>query len=180
MSESAAISPDDPDLVALMKAVSDGDDQTVATLVSRRRALVRARNREGQTPLHVAAEHNDPKLGAYLVAAGADVRALMGDSGHTPLSWAVTCNATEFARAMVMLGSPADLFCAAGMGSLADVAAWFDASGTLRADASTTGSSRLRATAHVCPARRRRRSNRSRTRSTSPVETRTPKSSGFC
>ena len=107
MAEGAAIAPDDPDLVALMKAVNDGDDQTVATLVSRRRALVRARNREGQTPLHVAAEHNDPKLGAYLVAAGADVRALMGDSGHTPLSWAVTCNATEFARAMVTLGSPA-------------------------------------------------------------------------
>ena len=140
--DGAAIAPDDPDLVALMKAVSDGDDQTVATLVSTRRALVRARNREGQTPLHVAAECNDPKLGAYLVAAGADIRALMGDSGHTPLSWAVTCNATEFARAMVTLGSPADLFCAAGMGSLEDVASWFDASGTLRPNAATTGSSR--------------------------------------
>jgi len=55
MAESAGIAPDDPDLVALMKAVSDGDARMVATLVSTRRALVRARNREGQTPLHVAA-----------------------------------------------------------------------------------------------------------------------------
>jgi len=143
MAASAGIAPDDPDLVALMKAVSDGDARMVATLVSTRRALVRARNREGQTPLHVAAENNDPTLGAYLVTAGADVHALMGDSGHTPLSWAVTCNATEFARAMVTLGSPADLFCAAGMGSMGDVASWFDAFGTLRPNAATTGSSRF-------------------------------------
>lgn len=140
--DGAAIAPDDPDLLALMKAIADGDDQAVARLVSSRRALVRARNREGQTPLHVAAENNAPKLGAYLVAAGADERALMGSSGHTPLSWAVTCNATEFARAMVALGSPADLFCAAGMGALEDVASWFDASGMLRPNAATTGSSR--------------------------------------
>jgi ankyrin repeat protein len=136
------IAVDDPDLLALMKAISDGEDQTVARFVSTRRALVGARNREGQTPLHVAAEHNDPKIGAYLVAAGADLHALMGQSGHTPLSWAVTCNATEFARAMVALGSPADLFCSAGMGSLESVASWFDESGALRQHASTTGSSR--------------------------------------
>ena len=125
-----------------MKAIGAGEDQTVAALVSARRTLVNARNREGQTPLHAAAENNDPKLGAYLVAAGADLGALMGQSGHTPLSWAVTCNATEFARAMVALGSPPDLFCAAGMGSLEHVASWFDASGALREHASTTGSSR--------------------------------------
>src|SRR4029078_5979626 len=130
MAESAGIAPDDPDLVALMKAVSDGDARMVATLVSTLRALVRARNREGQTPLHVAAENNDPTLGAYLVTAGADMHALMGDSGHTPLSWADTGSATEFARAMVTLGSSADLFCAAGMGWMGDVASWFAASGT--------------------------------------------------
>src|SRR5262249_34990648 len=36
----------------------------------------------------------------------------------------------------------ADLFCAAGMGAIEDVRLWFDASGNLRPNAATTGSSR--------------------------------------
>jgi ankyrin repeat protein len=139
----AAIAPDDPDLIALFKAVHDGDARAAATLVTRRPALVRARGAEGQTALHVAAEANDVKLGAYLVVAGADPGAKFGDSGHTALSWAVTCHAMEFATAMMRLGAKPDLFCAAGMGALDAVRAWFDDAGALTPGASQTGSSRF-------------------------------------
>ena len=63
----------------------------------------------------------------YLVDAGADVNVKMGASGHTALSWAVTCDAIEFAQAMQRRGAKPDLFCAAGMGAIEDVAGWFDA-----------------------------------------------------
>jgi ankyrin repeat protein len=81
-------------------------------------------------------------LGLLLLAYGADAQARYGESGHTPLSWAITCNALEFARTFVRLGIKPDLFCAAGVGSLEHVQAWFDESGQLKPGASDTGSSR--------------------------------------
>jgi ankyrin repeat protein len=87
------------------------------------------------------------------VAAGADLAAKFGASGHTPLSWAVTCNAIEFAVTMTRLGAKPDLFCAAGIGALDAVQGWFDAGGALRPNASRTGSSRFTAdgTRLSCP-----------------------------
>lgn len=141
--DTASVAPDDPDLIHLLKLVSDGEAQAVAEMLARRPALVNAHGPDGQTPLHVAAESNDPRIGAYLIARGADPNATFGQSGHTPLSWAVTCHALEFAQTMVRLGHQADLFCAAGMGSIESVTSWFDAGGALRPNPSRTGSSRM-------------------------------------
>jgi ankyrin repeat protein len=137
------VEPDDPDLVALLKAVRDGDAARVGTLAIARPALVKARGPAGQTALHLAAECNDPKIGVVLIACGADPDATMGESGHTAMSWAITCYAIEFAQALTRLGAKPDLFCAAGMGNLDAVRAWFDEAGQLRPEASRTGSSRL-------------------------------------
>jgi len=141
-SATEAIAPDDPDLAQLLVAVEQGQTQAVAEILSRRPSLARAHGPDGQSPLHVAAQCNDPQLGALLLAYGADSEAKFGHSGHTAVSWAVTCNAMEFARAMVQLGCKPDLFCAAGIGALEAVRAFFDEAGALRESAARSGSSR--------------------------------------
>jgi ankyrin repeat protein len=137
------VAPDDPDLASLLAAIDAGESRAVAELLLCRPALANAQGREGQTPLHVAAQCNDPNLAALLVAYGADARAKYGQSGHSALSWAVTCNAIECARTLVQLGAEPDLFAAAGIGALAEVEAFFDAKGDLLPGASKTGSSRF-------------------------------------
>ncbi|HEV8068540.1 MAG TPA: ankyrin repeat domain-containing protein [Planctomycetaceae bacterium] len=137
------VASDDPDLAKLLAAVSAGETQAATDLVAARPALAGAHGPEGETPLHGAAQCNDPQIAAILVAYGADVNAKLGKSGHSTLSWAVTCNAIECARTLVSLGAEADLFCAAGVGSLEHVQSHFDAAGELRPNASHTGSSRF-------------------------------------
>ncbi len=127
----------------LLSAVEAGEELAVTELLSRRPALAAAYGSEGQTPLHVAAQCNDPRLATVLVAYGADVDAKIGKSGHTAVSWAVTCNAPECARTLVALGAEADVFCAAGIGALEEVQAHFDDAGELVPGASRTGSSRF-------------------------------------
>jgi ankyrin repeat protein len=150
---SDSVAPDDPDLAKLLAAVEAGEEPAITELLNRRPALAAAHGSEGQTPLHVAAQCNDPRLAAVLVAYGADVDAKFGTSGHTAVSWAVTCNAPECARTLVALGAEADLFCAAGIGALEEVQAHFDDAGELVPGASRTGSSRFAAdgTRLPCP-----------------------------
>jgi len=142
-SSSGEVAPDDPDLTQLLSAIDAGDMQLVSQILERRPLLANARGPDGRTPLHAAALCNDPYLAVLLVSAGADPELTYGDSGHTALSWAVTCNSTSFAKTLVRLGTRPDLFCAAGIGSLDDVRAFFDDAGSLRPGASRTGSTRL-------------------------------------
>jgi ankyrin repeat protein len=137
------VAPDDPDLAKILAAIDSGDTEAVTQLLDRRPALANAHGPEGQTPLHVAAQCNDPSLTAALVAYGADVEAKFGNSGHSALSWAITCNAIECARTLVQLGAEPDLFCAAGVGDLGEVQSFFDDRGELIPGASKTGSSRF-------------------------------------
>jgi len=148
-----ATATDDPDLVQLLAAAEAGDSSTIAAILSRRPNLANARGPEGQTPLHAAAWSDDPRLAVLLLAYGANPEARYGESGHTPLSWAVTVHSLAFARALVQLGSRPDLFCAAGIGSLSLVQAFFDEAGGLLPGASRTGSSRMTAggTRLICP-----------------------------
>lgn len=141
--DAATVPPDDADLVQLFAAIDAGDMKVISQLLGRRPEMAKARGTAGQTPLHAAAQNDDPRLCMLLLACGADPNATFGDSGHTPLSWAVTCNAMSFAGAMVRLGHKPDLYCAAGMGSLGDVKACFDDAGDLRPGAARTGSSRF-------------------------------------
>lgn len=142
-SEGATIASDDPDLAALFAAIDAGQSDQVDALLRQRPALVHARLADGETPLHRAASHNDPALGLLLLVYGADPAAHYGDSGHTALSWAVTCHALEFAQTLVRAGVHPDLFTAAGMGSLPLVQACFDESGKLLPLRVKAGSTRL-------------------------------------
>jgi ankyrin repeat protein len=139
----AEIAPDDPELTQLVAAVRAGDMALAAQLLTQRPALATAHGPSGQTALHVAGQHNDPRLGLLLLAAGADPNAKFGSSSHTALSWALTCNSQSFAKVMVQLGHQPDLFCAAGMGSVEHVRSYFHESGHLIPGASRTGSSRF-------------------------------------
>lgn len=141
--EAAAIPPDDTELAQLFAAIEAGDTIAFKELLSRRPALAKARGPEGQTPLHVAARFNDPEQGMILLAYGADPYAEFGESGHTALSWAVVCNATEFAKSLVRLAIKPDLYTAAGIGVIEDVRIFFDDSGKLLPGAAKTGSSRF-------------------------------------
>lgn len=134
---------DDADLARLLAAIEAGESQTVADLVTRRPALARAGGPGGITPLHAAAQCNDPALAALLVAHGAEVEARYGTSGHTALTWAITCNALECARALQRMGARPDLFSAAGLGDLEHVRSCFDAAGELIPGSSRMGSSRF-------------------------------------
>jgi ankyrin repeat protein len=133
----------EPDLSHLLAAIAAGETATVTQLLTQQPALAAAHAADGQTPLHLAAQCNDPQIAATLVAYGADLNAKYGQSGHSPLSWAVTCNAMECAQTLVKLGAETDLFCAAGIGLLDHVRACFDETGALLANASRTGSSRF-------------------------------------
>jgi ankyrin repeat protein len=137
------VAPDDPDLSKLLAAIAEGETQTVSDLLTQRPALADAHAPNGQTPLHLAAECNNPRIAAVLVAYGADMNAKYEQSGHSALSWAVTCNAQECAQALVKLGGEPDLFCAAGSGAIEHVQACFDTEGALVPGASRTGSSRF-------------------------------------
>lgn len=139
----APIQPDDPDLARLFAVVQAGDVDAATAMLKQRPALAKARGQAGQTPLHVAAEHDDARIGVVLLAYGADPNEKYGESGHTALTWAATCRSLGFANALVKLGARPDFFGAAGIGALEEVHSFFDASGELIPGASHTGSSRF-------------------------------------
>ena len=75
----------------IIRAAKKGDVATVRRLLARDESLVRARDRDGSTPLHCgttplhAAAHGDRKqVAALLIARGADLRA-QNLNGRTPL-----------------------------------------------------------------------------------------------
>lgn len=143
--DTTPIPPDDPQLAQLLAAIEAGNTQSVVQLLRSRPAIAKAHGPEGQTPLHAAAQFNDPNLGVVLLAFGADPYAKFGESAHTALSWAVVCNSIEFAKSLVRLGAKPDFYCAAGIGSVDDVRSYFDDAGELLPDASKSGSSRFAA-----------------------------------
>jgi len=134
---------DDPDLALLFEAIQKGELEKVEALLRQKPGLVHGREKDGQSPLHVAAEYDDARIGLLLLAMGADPKARFGETGHTPLSWAVTCHALSFAKTLVHAGIKPDLFTAAGMGSLELVKLCFDDKGQLQPGAVVTGSTRF-------------------------------------
>jgi ankyrin repeat protein len=91
--------------------------------------------------LHVAAETNQLEMVDLLVRHGASFDTKFGTSAHSALSWALTSESIAAAKRLVELGNEPDLFCAAGLGDLDRVKAfWRD--GNLESSLSKTGSSR--------------------------------------
>ena len=129
------------ELGELRRCIEEGDAAGASALLASSPALARATFEDGSTPLHVAAGENRPDLVEVLVRQGAPVHAAFGKSAHSALSWALTCWSYPAAEKLVELGVVPDLFCAAGLGRLDRVAAfWPD--GKLRPRPSRTGSSR--------------------------------------
>jgi len=129
------------ELVTLRRLITEGEPAPVQALLDACPALVRARWSDGSTPLHLAAEENRPELVALLVACGAPLEGKFAESGHSPLSWAITCWSFDAAHRLVALGSVPDLFCAAGLGLLDRVRSFWPED-RLRPHPSRTGSSR--------------------------------------
>ncbi|MBS0265533.1 MAG: ankyrin repeat domain-containing protein [Planctomycetes bacterium] len=136
------VAADDADLIKLLGAVRAGETTVVMQILQARPALANVYGPAGLAPLHLAAQCNDARLAIVLLAYQADPLALIRGSGHDALSWAATCNAPDFARALIRLAVPPDLFAAAGLGLLPEVQACFDDLGELLPQASRTGSSR--------------------------------------
>lgn len=138
------ISPDDPEFLEAVSSIVAGNQKRLDAVLRLRPQLVHGRDADGQTLLHLAAQHNDPTMGVMLLMFGADPQARFGNSAHTPLSWAVTCHAMEFAQTLVRAGVKPDLFVAAGMGSLEMVELCFYEQGQLGPDSAKTGSTRFK------------------------------------
>ena len=98
-----------PPPTPLLVALWDGDRTTALTLIAAGADPNAADTRpvigHGSTPLHFAADADDPELVRALVAAGAAVNA-RSLAGHTPLWWA--CNAGRAAAARELLDAGAD------------------------------------------------------------------------
>jgi ankyrin repeat protein len=136
---------------ALFDAIANRDLNEVERLLAAHATLIAARSPEGQTPLHAAAESNQPQIVRLLMKQGADARARYGSSAHNALSWALTTGAVDAARTLIDGGVVPDLFCAAGLGDLDAVKSFFDADGGVRPGASHTGSSRFDASGRRLP-----------------------------
>lgn len=127
----------------VFSAIRTDDPSQWAALLDAHPAVVHERLPDGQTALHAAAQQEATNGVGVLLDRGADSNAKYGDSGHTPLSWAVTCHAFQAASVLMARGVKPDLFTAAGLGLLDQVKSSFDDAGRLRPGASTTGSSRF-------------------------------------
>ena len=147
----AAPAPDA--LVRLFAAIRAGQEATVDRLLAAHPALANARDEEGSTPLSAAVDAHRAALIPLLLRRGGDPHLVYAHSAHTPLSWAVVIEAYDCARALMAAGVEPDLFCAAGLGEVDRVRAFFTPEGRLRPRASITGSSRYAAdgTRLPCP-----------------------------
>jgi hypothetical protein len=70
---------------ALFDAIANRDLNEVERLLAAHATLIAARSPEGQTPLHAAAESNQPQIVRLLMKQGADARARYGSSAHNAL-----------------------------------------------------------------------------------------------
>ena len=147
----AAAEPDA--VVQLFAAIRRGDGTAVNRLLADHPTLANARDEEGNTPLSAAVDAHRAALIPLLLRRGGDPHLVYAHSAHTPLSWAVVIEAYDCARALMEAGVEPDLFCAAGLGEVERVRAFFTPEGRLRPRASITGSSRYAAdgTRLPCP-----------------------------
>lgn len=135
--------PAAPDRVTeLFAAIRAGEQATVDRVLTGYPALANARDEEGSTPLSAAVDAHRAGLIPLLLRHGGDPHLVYAHSAHTPLSWAVVIEAYDCARALMQAGVEPDLFCAAGLGEVDRVRAFFGPDGRLRPRASATGSSR--------------------------------------
>lgn len=118
----------------IIEASKQGDLAAVARLLADNQALANAKGAYDKTPLHWAAEKNHHEIAELLIASGADIE-LQTSWGATALEWAATLGSKDVGRMLLERGARgANLFTAAGLGLLEDVASYF-VDGQLRPNA---------------------------------------------
>jgi len=111
----------------MLKACERGDVTRVRQLLASDTTLANAKGAHNKTPLHWAAEKNDPELAELLVTAGADINAEVS-WGMTPLQWAANMGSRDVAKVLLAHGAAPQLnmWCAAGLGMLDVVQSFWD------------------------------------------------------
>jgi len=108
------------DTERILAAARDGDAATVGDLLARDPALVGATDVHHKTPLHLAAEHDQPEVAELLIEAGADLEAWTA-WGATPLEWAGVFGSRRTGELLLAHGARLTLASAAGLGLLGAV-----------------------------------------------------------
>ncbi|BDI28931.1 hypothetical protein CCAX7_009820 [Capsulimonas corticalis] len=128
----------------MLNAALLGQEQIVHDLLNADPAYANVTGEYDTTPLHNVVQSGNVKIAEALIAAGADVNAKYNRTGHTPLSWAITCgqDSSGVAEALVRGGAVLDLWCAAGLGKEDVVRSFWDAQGNIVDQPSYSGSSR--------------------------------------
>lgn len=93
----------------IIKAAKSGDAERVSALLAHDKSLVKARDKDGSTPLHCAVWKGHQQVVALLLEAGADVNAQNENDhwGTTPLHAAAHAN--QGAIAQLLLDHGADV-----------------------------------------------------------------------
>jgi ankyrin repeat protein len=129
-------------LPSFFESIRAGDFPRFERMLNQFPQLLTLKDEHGQSALNLAVEHDDRAMTRILLERGASYNDKHGDSGHSALSWALTVRSFHAADALVRGGVEPDLFCAAGLGDVARIRAFFDDAGHLKPGASKTGSSR--------------------------------------
>jgi ankyrin repeat protein len=91
----------------IIRAAKSGDAERVSSLLANDKSLVKARDKDGSTPLHCAVWKGHQQLIALLLKAGADVNAQNENDhwGTTPLHAAAHANQAAIAQLLIDHGA---------------------------------------------------------------------------
>jgi ankyrin repeat protein len=95
ITEETVLQSDSGGNTALMITVMNNGDPKIAGLILDKNALVNARNKEGDTSLHLAVQRNNQEIGELLIARGADIFA-PNAKGESPLYLSFQGNVREW------------------------------------------------------------------------------------
>jgi ankyrin repeat protein len=134
--------PEDPEerLSLVLEAVEQNDEPALRLLLELDPSL--ADGFRDRRPLALAAERDLPNLVDVLLDAGASFEPDQSYP-HSPLSWSLTTQSLRAARRLAERGAPVDLWCAAGLGDVERMRAFFDERGQAKPKASRFGATRF-------------------------------------
>lgn len=118
-------------LQQLFEAIDAGDLPAVQTLLERNPSLATASGEHDFTALHRAAEKDQPEAAEALLAAGAELEAMVS-WGMTPLEWAANVGSRRAAAVFLARGAHLTHWAAAGLGMLDTVQSFWHDDGTLK------------------------------------------------
>jgi ankyrin repeat protein len=99
----------DRNVKAFYAAVARGDERAVRAALREDAALANARDRQGSTPLHLAAFEGAGDVVTTLLDAGAEPSPLEPESQATPLHWAAEGGHVEVVRLLLARGAALEL-----------------------------------------------------------------------